>query len=153
MEQSSDRIEKQILLRAPRARVWKAITDAKEFGSWFGWELNGEFAEGATLTGKITIKGFEHLLAELTVERIQPQSLFAYRWHPNALDPEMDYSGEPTTRVAFELQERPEGTLLTVCESGFDQIPLARRAQAYRGNDQGWAAQVKNIEKHLAQTS
>jgi uncharacterized protein YndB with AHSA1/START domain len=153
MGSSTDRIEKQILLRAPQARVWKAITNAREFGSWFGWNIQGEFAEGATLNGKITVKGYEHITLEMTVERMQPQTLFAYRWHPSAVEQGIDYSSEPLTRVTFELTEQKDGTLLTVIEDGFDQIPLARRAAAYRSNERGWGIQVENIERHLAQTS
>ena len=153
MESTTDRIEKQILLRAPRARVWKALTDAEEFGAWFGWKVEGEFREGATLRGQITHQGYEHVNLEITIEQLEPQSLFSYRWHPHAVEPNVDYSGEPTTRVAFELQERSDGTLLKVTESGFDQIPVARRAKAYRSNGEGWAIQLENVEKYLAQKS
>jgi uncharacterized protein YndB with AHSA1/START domain len=151
MTDTPDRIEKQIVLKAPRGRVWKALTDTREFGAWFGVDLHGEFKEGETLRGKITIKGFTHVKWEATVERMQPEKLFSYRWHPSAVEPNVDYASEPTTLVTFELEDRKDGTLLRVVESGFDQIPLARRAQAYRSNTEGWGIQVTNIEKYVAQ--
>ena len=147
---TTDRIEKQILLRAPQARVWRAVADAREFGEWFGVRLEGAFVPGARLRGRITMKGYEHVPFEITVERMEPERLLSWRWHPYAVDPKTDYSREPTTLVVFELRDVPEGTLLTVVESGFDQIPLARRAEAWRMNDQGWAKQMENIERHVA---
>jgi uncharacterized protein YndB with AHSA1/START domain len=150
MAAKTDRIEKQILLRAPRSRVWRALTDAKEFGAWFGAALEGSFAPGARVQGRITHAGYEHLKFEVTVERIEPERLFSMRWHPAAIEAGKDYSKEPTTLVVFELAEAPGGTLLTVVESGFDRIPPERRAQAYRLNDEGWAQQMKAIERHLA---
>jgi uncharacterized protein YndB with AHSA1/START domain len=150
MADSTDRIEKEIVLRAPRARVWKALTDAREFGSWFGADLKGAaFAPGATVTGKITSKGYEHVTLELEVERVEPERLLSWRWHPHAVDPKQDYSAEPTTLVVFELSDVPEGTRLKVVESGFDAIPVSRRAEAWRMNGQGWASQLKNIERHV----
>jgi uncharacterized protein YndB with AHSA1/START domain len=148
---STDRIEKKALLRAPRARVWRALTDAREFGQWFGVDLAGTFAPGARLQGKITHKGYEHLTMDLTVERMEPERLVSWRWHPYAIDPGVDYSGEPTTLVVFELEEVESGTQLTVVESGFDRIPAARRAEAYRMNDEGWAAQMESIARHVGQ--
>ena len=147
---SSDRIEKNIVLRAPRSRVWRAIAGAEEFGAWFGVKLEGAFAPGARVKGRITIPGYEHVIMDVTVERIEPERLFSYRWHPYAIEPGVDYSGEPTTLVEFQLEEVVGGTRLTVVESGFDRIPLARRAEAFRMNDQGWAGQLKNIERHVA---
>jgi len=147
---STDRIEKKIVLRAPRARVWRAIADAKEFGTWFGAKLEGAFAAGARVRGRITIPGYEHLEMEITIERIEPERLLSLRWHPYAIDPAVDYSGEPTTLVEFRLEEVAGGTELTVSESGFDQIPAARRAEAFRMNERGWAAQLKNIERHVS---
>jgi len=149
----TDRIEKMIRLRAPRSRVWRALTDAREFGAWFQVELEGAFAPGARVRGKITTPGYEHLTMEITVERMEPERLFSYRWHPYAIDPKLDYSSEPTTLVEFQLAPVAEGTLLTVVESGFDRIPAARRAEAYRMNDGGWAEQMKNIERHVASAS
>ena len=146
---STDRIEKTIVLRAPRSRVWRAIANAEEFGAWFGVKLEGAFAPGARVQGRITTPGYEHLTMEITIEQVDPERLFSYRWHPYAIDPSVDYSGEPTTLVEFRLDEVAGGTRLTVIESGFDRIPLARRAEAYRMNDQGWAEQIKNIERHV----
>src|SRR6185436_19443394 len=150
---STDRIEKRILLRAPRTRVWRALADAGAFGEWFGVKLKGSFAPGARLQGEITHKGYEHVPFEITVERMEPERLFSWRWHPHAIDPKLDYSVEPTTLVVFELEETAEGTMLTVVESGFDGIPLTRRLEAYRGNDQGWAAQMKAIERYVGQAA
>ena len=147
---STDRIEKKIVLRAPRARVWRAIADAKEFGTWFGAKLEGAFAAGARVRGRVTIPGYEHLEMEFTIERIEPERLLSLRWHPYAIDPAVDYSGEPTTLVEFRLEEVAGGTELTVSESGFDQIPAARRAEAFRMNERGWATQLKNIERHVS---
>jgi len=146
----SDRIEKNILLRAPKARVWRALTNADEFGSWFGVKLESGFAVGRPVMGKITHPGYEHLTFEATVERMEAEQLFAFRWHPYAVDPKIDYSQEPTTLVEFRLEEVADGTLLTVVESGFDRIPAGRRAEAFRMNAQGWAAQLENIQSHVA---
>jgi uncharacterized protein YndB with AHSA1/START domain len=146
---STDRIEKTIVLRAPRSRVWRAIATAEEFGAWFGVKLEGAFALGARVRGRITTPGYEHLTMEITIEQVDPERLFSYRWHPNAIDPGVDYSGEPTTLVEFRLDEVAGGTRLTVIESGFDRIPLERRAEAFRENDQGWAEQIKNIERYV----
>jgi uncharacterized protein YndB with AHSA1/START domain len=146
---STDRIEKNIVLRAPRSRVWRAIAGAEEFGSWFGVKLEGAFAPGARVKGRITTPGYEHVTMDITIERIDPESFFSYRWHPYAVEPGVDYSTEPTTLVEFRLDEVAGGTRLTVVESGFDRIPLARRDEAFRMNDQGWAEQLKNIERHV----
>jgi uncharacterized protein YndB with AHSA1/START domain len=145
----TDRIEKTVTLRAPRSRVWRAIADAQEFGAWFGVKLEGAFAEKAAVRGRITHPKYEHLTMEIVIERIEPERYFAYRWHPYAIDPAVDYSNEPTTLVEFRLEETPGGTVLTITESGFDRIPLARRAEAYRMNEGGWTSQVKNIERHV----
>src|SRR5258706_7200740 len=140
---SVDRIEKRILLRAPLERVWRALTEVESFGNWFGVKLKGSFAPGARLRGQITHKGYEHLPFEITIERMEPERLFSWRWHPHPIDPKANYSSEPTTLVVFELEEVADGTMLTVVESGFEGIPLARRGEAYRGNEQGWTAQMK----------
>jgi uncharacterized protein YndB with AHSA1/START domain len=148
---SSDRIEKTIVLRAPRARVWRAISDPVEFGSWFRVDFAGaSFVPGATVRGKVTYPGYEHMTMEIAIERMEPGRLFSFRWHPYAVDPAVDYSKEPTTLVEFELEDAAEGTRLTVVESGFDRIPLPRRAEALRMNDAGWAEQVRNIDAHVA---
>jgi uncharacterized protein YndB with AHSA1/START domain len=148
---STDRIEKTVTLRAPRSRVWRAITRAEEFGEWFRVKLEGAFAEGATMRGHITHPGYEHLTMEMFVDRIEPERYFAYRWHPYAIEPEGDYSREPTTLVEFTLDEANGGTVLTIVESGFDRIPVARRAEAFRMNEGGWTEQIKNIERYVSQ--
>jgi uncharacterized protein YndB with AHSA1/START domain len=146
----TDRIEKQILLRAPRSRVWRALTDSAEFGTWFRVQLETGFAAGQRATGRITYPGYEHLRFEATVERMEAERLFSFRWHPYAVDPEVDYSAEPTTLVEFRLEEREGGTLLTVVESGFDRVPARRRGEAFLRNSEGWAIQLENICRHVA---
>jgi uncharacterized protein YndB with AHSA1/START domain len=148
----TDRIEKEIVLRAPRSRVWRALTDATEFGKWFGAEMTGTFAPGARARGRITHKGYEHVTLDVQVERMEPERLFSWRWHPHAVDPEYDYSKEPMTLVVFELEEVPGGTRLKVTESGFDQIPAARRAEAFRLNSGGWASQLERVARHVGPT-
>lgn len=150
MNSSTDRIEKKVVLRAPRARVWRALTDAAEFGTWFRAKLDGPFVEGAVTRGHVTHPGYEHLKVELHVERIEPERYFSLRWHPYAIDPSVDYSAEPTTLVEFTLAEEGGATHLTITESGFDRLPLARRAEAFRMNDGGWAAQAENLARHVA---
>src|SRR5215471_10613975 len=144
---STDRIEKSVVLRAPRARVWQALADADAFGQWFGVKLGGPIEPGARLSGRVTYEGYEHLPFEITIERMEPEHLLSWRWHPNAIETDVDYSDEPTTLVVFELADVDGGTRLTVVESGFDGIPLTRRANAYRGNDEGWTAQMVAIER------
>jgi uncharacterized protein YndB with AHSA1/START domain len=146
---STDRIEKTLVLRAPKARVWRAITTPEEFGTWFKVKLEGAFIAGRTTIGKITHPGFENLTMEMHVERIEPEDFFSYRWHPYAIDPKVDYSKEPTTLVEFRLEEVPGGTMITIAESGFDKIPAERRAEAFRMNDKGWAGQIENIRRHV----
>ncbi len=161
MPSATDRIRKQILLRAPRERVWRAIADAQKFGAWFGVRFDRPFAPGARVAGTIVPtavdaqvaamqKPHEGMVFEFIVERIEPMRLFAFRWHPYAVDSNVDYSKEPATLVEFELAEAPGGTLLTVTESGFDRIPLERRAKAFAANEQGWAMQMTLIGKYLA---
>jgi len=148
---STDRIEKKIVLKAPRATVWTALTDAKQFGTWFRVALEGPFVAGEKVRGKILNPGYEHLQWEAAVETIDAaRGYFAFRWHPYAIDPAVDYSTEPSTLVEFQLAEAPGGTQLTVTESGFDKIPAHRREEAFRMNSGGWEAQMKNIEKHVA---
>lgn len=146
----TDRIEKRVVLRAPRSRVWRALTDSREFGTWFGVQLDQPFAEGATLRGQITHPGYEHLTMEMFIERIEPERYFAYRWHPHAVDPTTDYSSAPTTLVEFRLDETPDGTALTIVESGFDRVPIARREEAFRMNEGGWAEQLRAVERHVS---
>jgi uncharacterized protein YndB with AHSA1/START domain len=151
MNTSTDRIERKILLKAPRARVWRALSDAKEFGDWFGVDFNGKaFIAGKLVRGQITYPGYEHIVMEVMIERVVPERLLSWRWHPAAIDPSVDYSQEPTTLVVFELEEGEGGTSLTVVESGFDNIPPARRATVFRLNTSGWDGQMQNIEKHVA---
>jgi|SRR5579859_587670 len=149
LHESTDRIERQILLRASRSRVWRAISNSDEFGAWFQAKLEGPFAAGATTRGRVAIPGYEHLKIEMTIERMVPESLMSFRWHPYPADPETDYSSEPTTLVELHLEEVEGGTELTVTESGFEGIPLARRAEAFRMNDEGWAGQLENIAKYV----
>ncbi|HVP62308.1 MAG TPA: SRPBCC family protein [Myxococcaceae bacterium] len=146
-----DRIEKQILLRAPRSRVWRALTDAREFSAWFRVNLVGEFRAGERITGPITYPGYQDLTMEAWVERMEPETLFSFRWHPFAIERGVDYSKEPTTTVEFQLEEVPGGTLLKVVESGFDQLPAARRSPAHKANSSGWEEQLRNIEQHVAE--
>ena len=148
---STDRIEKRFEVRAPRARVWRAIANANEFGAWFGLKLEGAFAARATIRGRLTIPGYDYLTLDIHVEQIEPERYFSYRWHPYAIDPKVDYTTEPTTLVEFHLEEiAGGGTAVTIAESGFDRIPLARRAEAYRMNDGGWAGQAKKLADYVA---
>lgn len=147
----TDRIEKDVLLKVPLARVWRALSNAEEFGNWFGVALKGKtFAVGQHVQGQITSPGYEHLVFDVLVERIEPQRLLAFRWHPYAVNPNTDYSQEPTTLVEFELKAIEGGTLLTVVESGYDNVPPARRLEAFRMNSGGWDEQMENIKKHVA---
>ena len=145
----TDIIEKRIELRAPMSRVWKALTDHREFGTWFRVKLESPFKPGRVTRGNITYPGYEHLTFEATVEKMEPERYFSFRWHPYAIDPNVDYSSEPTTLVEFKLEPKGGGTVLTVTETGFDAIPKDRRFEAYRMNEAGWAAQLKNIEGHV----
>ena len=149
----NDRIEKRIELNAPVSRVWRAITDHLEFGQWFGVKLDAPFAPGAVSRGNITHPGYEHVRWEAVVQRIEPERLFSFTWHPYGIDPKVDYSKEPPTLVEFTLSATPSGgTLLVVSESGFDKVPAGRRDLAFRMNDQGWGMQMENIKQHVAQT-
>lgn len=161
---TTDRIEKRIVLRAPRGRVWQALTNSREFGQWFGVRLDGPFTPGAAVRGVITPTVVDAKVAEaqqpyaglpfeITVDRIEPERLFSFRWHPYAVEPGVDYSREPTTLVVFTLEDAGDGILLTVTESGFDRIPLARRATAFSANEGGWTMVVTLIEKYLAQSA
>lgn len=151
MTQTSDRIERSIVLKAPRSRVWQALSDPAEFGTWFRAALADQrFVPGQTARGPITYPGYEHVVMEMQVERMEPERLFSYRWHPYAIEPGVDYSGEPTTLVEFTLEDVDGGTRLVVVESGFDAIPAARRDEAYRMNSGGWEEQMRNIDAHLA---
>jgi uncharacterized protein YndB with AHSA1/START domain len=146
---NTDRIEKQIALRAPIARVWRALTDHREFGEWFRVKLETPFQVGKTSHGRITYPGYEHLKMELVVEQMEPERLFSFRWHPSATDPAVDYSKEPTTLVEFRLEEADAGTRLRLCESGFDRLPASQRDHALRMNEGGWTQQMQNIQRHV----
>ncbi len=146
-----NRIEKRIELKAPVSRVWRALTDYREFGEWFRVALEGPFMAGQTAHGNILYPGYEHLKMEFVIQKIEPESLFSYTWHPYAVDPNTDYSSEPPTLVEFRLEKTATGTLLTVTETGFEKIPAHRRDEAFRMNDGGWAQQVQNIERHVTQ--
>lgn len=166
----SDKIEKRVVLHAPLSRVWRAITTAQEFSAWFGVQLNGEFAAGQTVTGTFSraineeniinfqkrlglkpskIKMPEPNAVFCTVERMEPESYFSYRWIPYGIDVEADPKNEPTTLVEFRLEKIKEGTELTITESGFDRVPQHRRERAFRMNDGGWAGQAENIKKYV----
>lgn len=147
----TDRIEKKVQLNAPQSRVWRAISNAREFGEWFGMNVQGAFAEGKSIRGKILHPKYEHMTIDLMVEQIEPERYFSYRWHPYPIDANVDYSLEPTTLVEFMLEEVDGGTSLTIVESGFDRIPLARRDEAFRMNDNGWTGQIKAIERYVSQ--
>lgn len=146
---TSDRIEKQVVLNAPRSRVWRALTDVREFGAWFGVALTTPFAPGAAVEGKLKSKAYEHVTLTFRVETMEPERRFSFRWHPYAIEAGVDYSSEPTTLVTFTLDEVPSGTQLTVVESGFDAIPASRRAKAFTSNSSGWTAQVENIRRYV----
>jgi len=157
---TTDRIEKKVLLRAPRERVWRAISDAVQFGTWFGVEFDGPFVAGQRITGKMRPTVVDPEVAKMqepyagmafdyTIDRIEPMQLFSFRWHPFAIDPKVDYSNEPATLVVFELDEVPGGTQLTITETGFDRIPLERRAKAFAANEGGWQKQTELIKKYL----
>ena len=147
----TDRLERSIQIKAPRARVWRALADTAEFGSWFGVKLEQPaFVAGEAVRGHITHPGYEHLRFEARVERVEPERLLSFYWHPYAVDPAVDYTQEAPTLVTFTLENGPEhGTRLTVVESGFDKLPPRRRDEAFRMNSQGWDAQVINIARHV----
>ena len=148
-----DRIEKQIDLKAPVARVWRAVTDYREFSQWFGVNLEGPFAPGQTARGRITYPGYEQYVMEIVVQTMEPERLFSFTWHPYALDLQRDYSQEPPTLVEFRFEPKGDGTLLTLIESGFGKIPADRRLEAFRMNESGWTEQMENIKRHVGQTS
>jgi uncharacterized protein YndB with AHSA1/START domain len=151
MNTSTDRIERRVLINGTRARVWRAISNAAELGEWFGVDFEGKaFAAGKSIQGKITYPGYEHLTMEVMIEKIVPERLLSWRWHPAAIDPAADYSQEPTTLVEFELEEVVGGTMVSVVESGLDKIPLERRATVFRLNTSGWDEQMENIKKYVA---
>jgi len=147
---ADDRIEKRIELKAPVSRVWRALTDYREFGEWFRVKLDGPFVPGQVSHGHITYPGYEHLQWEAVVQKMEPERIFSFTWHPYAVDAKVDYSKEAPTTVEFRLEKTASGTLLLLTESGFDKIPSDRRFEAFRMNEGGWSEQMKNIEKHVA---
>lgn len=146
-----NKIEKQIELKASAARVWRALTDSREFGEWFRVRFDGPFVAGETARGHITWPGYEHLHFEAVIQKMEHERYFSFTWHPYAVDPAIDYSQETPTLVEFRLEVTAGGVLLTVIESGFDKIPADRRLEAFRMNDGGWAQQITNIEAYVAQ--
>jgi len=147
--QTTDRIEKRFEVSAKRSRVWRALADAGEFGTWFGMTLDRAFTPGATVLGHLTLKGYEHVTLEMQIDRMEPEGYFSYRWHPYAVDPKIDYSAEPMTLVEFRLEESAGGTVVMITESGFDKLPSSRRAEAFRMNDGGWTSQSKKLASHV----
>lgn len=143
-------IEKKIELKASPPRVWRALTDYREFGEWFRVKMDQPFIEGQASRGRLLVPGYEHVTFEVKVVRLQVDTLFAFNWHPYAIDPEADYTRETPTLVEFRLQKSATGTLLTLTESGFDKIPAQRRNEAWRMNNGGWDEQMKNIERYVA---
>jgi uncharacterized protein YndB with AHSA1/START domain len=146
---TTDRIEKTVQLRAPKSRVWRALTNSTEFGEWFGVKLKSPFTVGAAVKGNITIKNYEHLQFEMVIERLDAEDHFAYSWHPYAIDPKVDYSKEPMTLCEFHLADAADGTMLTIIESGFDKLPAHRRLEAFPRNESGWKSQSENIRKYV----
>jgi uncharacterized protein YndB with AHSA1/START domain len=157
---NTDCIEKKILLRAPQKRVWRALSDSSEFGHWFGVKFDAPFAPGAFMRGVIVTsatdtevaniqKKYEGMGFDITIEQMEPEQIFSFRWHPNAVEPGVDYSAEPVTLVVFALEEVKDGVMLTVTESGFDRIPLERRAKAFAANEGGWTLMVKVLAKYV----
>lgn len=144
-------ITKTIELKAPISRVWQALTDHKQFGEWFRVNIESPFVEGQESTGHITYPGYEHIQWRASIQKIEPEHMFSYTWHPYAVDPDTDYSDETPTLVEFRLEEIPGGTRLTVTESGFDKVPESRRLEAFRMNEGGWTEQMKNIQKYVEQ--
>ena len=147
--QTTDRIEKRFEVSAKRSRVWRAISDANEFGAWFGMKLDRPFTAGATVFGRLTIPGYEHISLEMQVQRVEPEGYFSYRWHPYPMNPEVDYAAEPTTLVEFRLAETAGCTAVTITESGFDRLPSTRRAEAFRMNEAGWTGQSKKLASYV----
>ncbi len=146
----TDSIERSIVLNASRSRVWRALSNAEEFGDWFGVNLKGKaFAPGSRVQGKFTIKGHEHCMFDIVVERVEPEQLLSYRWHPYSMDPKIDYEKEQRTVVTFTLKDAGDGTLFTVLETGFDNVPPERRLEAFRMNTRGWEGQMGSLQRHV----
>jgi uncharacterized protein YndB with AHSA1/START domain len=163
MTSQIDHIEKSIVLNCALERVWCAISEARQFSAWMGLSDHGDFVPGTLFTAKMAPtkfndefaklqEPFDGLQVKMTIDQIQRPRLFSFRFHPFAVDPDADYSREPMNLVTFELQEVPDGTMVTITETGFDRIPLERRAMAYEVNDRGWALATKALENYLATT-
>ena len=148
-----NKIEKRIELKAPVSRVWRALTDNREFGQWFRVKLEGPFVAGQESRGNITYPGYEHIVWTAVIQKMEPERLFSFTWHPYAVDPNVNYSKETPTLVEFRLEKAGSGTLLVLTESGFDNVPTERRSEAFRRNEGGWTEQMKNIEAHVTQAS
>lgn len=146
---NENRIERSIELKAPLSKVWKAITDHKEFGQWFGCQFDGPFVVGKTIPGKLNFPDFDHMQWAVDVKKMEPERLFSFTWHPYPADPAIDYTKETPTLVEFKLQSIPGGTLLTVIESGFENIPANRRLEAFRMDTEGWIEQLENVAKYV----
>lgn len=167
---TTDKIEKQVMLKAPISRVWRAISDSKEFGAWFGFTFEGPFVPGKPLKGtfngqidEATIMEHQRKLGLVpskvklpgkdatfcTVEKLEPERYFSFRWIPYGVDAEIDPVNEPTTLVEFRLEPVDGGTRLTIVESGFDRVPAHRRTRAFRMNEGGWAGQSENLKKYV----
>lgn len=146
---STDRIDKQFHVDAPRSRVWRAIADAEQFGTWFRLKLDGMFEPGARVVGHVTIPAYEHLKVEMVIETVEPERYFSYRWHPYPSDPTADYSAEPMTLVEFRLDATASGTTVSISESGFDRLPASRRAEAFRMNESGWTGQSRHLTEYV----
>jgi len=147
---STDKIEKRIELKAPVAKVWRALTDYREFGQWFRVNLEGPFVLGETVHGQMTYPGYEHYPFDAKVQAMEPERLFSFTWPQFSEDPQVDWRNDPWTLVEFRLEPTATGTLLTITESGFDKLPKDRGLEAFRGNEQGWTEQIKNIERHVS---
>lgn len=146
---ATDRLERQIVLDATLSRVWRAITEVSQFNQWFGVNLTTPFTPGGESSGRISIRNYEYLTLHIWIEAMDPERLFSFRWHPNAIDPNVDYQSEPTTLVTFTIEPVESGTRLTIVESGFDALPEPRRVPAFTGNGKGWSSQLENIRKFL----
>jgi uncharacterized protein YndB with AHSA1/START domain len=147
---TTDRIEKDVFVRAPRARVWSALTDPAQFSAWFGVRVSQPFTPGARVRGAVTHPGYEHMTFDIRIEEVVAERRLSWRWHPHPIDTTRDYSNESPTLVVFELEDAPGGTRLKVVESGFDRLPDARRLEAFRRNEEGWTAQMVAIENYVA---
>jgi uncharacterized protein YndB with AHSA1/START domain len=143
-------IEKQIEIKAPVSRVWRALTDYREFGEWFRVALEGPFIPGQVARGRILHPGYEDVVWQAKIQKMEPEHLFSFTWHPYAVDPKVDYSGETPTLIEFRLEKTADGTLLKLTESGFEQIPAHRRLEAFRMNEGGWTAQMENVSQYVA---